>query len=161
MRSLFFLLILSLQSCYSFKGISIPTEIEDYTIGQVELSAENAPSEITTIFSETLKDKIQKESRLRLVNQDYDLEINTTIVAYDITPVAAEEGSTTALNRLEIVIKFEYNNMVAPDDSWKKTYTDFEDFPSNQSVFDIQDELIMIIFEDMIDRIFNDAFANW
>lgn len=155
------LFLVSFTSCYSFKGISIPAEIKSYTIGDIKLQAENAPSEIVTIFSETIKDKIQRESRLNLNDEEYDLELAASIVSYDISPVAPEEGNTTALNRLEIVLRFEYNNQLEPDDSWKKTYTDFEDFPSTQSVFDVQDELIMTIFEDIIDRIFNDAFANW
>lgn len=158
---IFIYCIFILSACYSFKGFSIPPEIERYRIGLVDISANNIPSELSIVFSETLKDKIQKESRLKLDENNFELEINADITSFLVSSVAPEEGSTTALNRLEIVLSFNYNNIITPDDSWTKTYSDFEDFPAEQSIGDVQDQLVEIIFDDMIDRIFNDAFTSW
>jgi len=78
-----------------------------------------------------------------------------------VRPAAPIEGNTTLLNRLDIGIKVDYEVVSDEDENWTKNYAEFEDFPSDQDLGSVQDELIDIIFDDMLEKLFNDAFANW
>ena len=62
--SLVFGLLLSLNSCYRFKGIAIDPGINTYFVEQF---VDNTGSGVPTVaidFSEKLKDKVRNESRL-------------------------------------------------------------------------------------------------
>ena len=148
----------------SFKGVSIPAEVKTYYVPDVELdraAAINSPVELPITFGEALKLKIQNESRLVIQEEDADILFVSTVKKYIIEPVAPEEGNTTALNRLEIAIAIEYQNKLNEEDNWTKTFSDFEDFPANQSLIEVETDLINTIIDDLTERIFNEAFTDW
>ena len=144
-----------------FRGVSISPDVNTYSVAKVKISHPNAPLEISQQFSEALKQKIQEESRLNLVSRNADIDFKADITFFGYNAVAPEEGNTTTFNRLEIKVKVVYENEVDEKDGWTKSYSDFEDFPGSQSILDVQDDLTETILEDIIDRIFNDAFTNW
>jgi len=155
-------LFLVLESCYSFKGISIPPEVETFYIEDVRVdSGVNAPANIEIDFFEALQARITNESKLKFVETDPDLNFISTISNYSLNYAAPQEGNTAALNRLEITVKIALENAKNEEENWNKTYTDFQDFDGAQDLFSVQDELIERIFEEMTERIFNDSFTNW
>jgi hypothetical protein len=160
------LCFLVLESCfsfkYSFKGISIPTDVKTFYIENVKVDSRvNAPANIGLDFFEALQARITNESKLKFVETDPDLNFIVTISNFSLNQAAPQEGNTTALNRLEISVKIAMENAKHEEESWNKNYTDFQDFDSTQDLFSVQDELIATIFEEMTERIFNDSFTNW
>ncbi len=160
-KSLILFCLLCFSSCYSFKGISIPSNINSYLVEDFTLISRDAPSDLNQQFSEALRKKIREESRLSNSTDNPDIIFKGTITNYKISFVAPEEGNTTSLNRLEISVKIEYSNELNDDDSWTKNYSDFEDYDSTSDFQSIQDGLIEVITNDIMERIFNDAFTNW
>jgi len=55
----------------------------------------------------------------------------------------------------------EYINYKDEEQNWKKSYSAFQDYDSNGDLSSIQDNLIAAIVEDIVERVFNDAFTNW
>ncbi|MBT8191163.1 MAG: hypothetical protein HKN67_08990 [Saprospiraceae bacterium] len=157
----FLLLTLSLSSCYSFKGISISPDLNTFYVEDFSLSSGDAPADLNQIFGQALRRKIREESRLVNNNENPDIIFKGTVTRYRINYVAPEEGNTTSLNRLDIAVKIEYIDELNPDNSWTKNYSDFEDYDSTQDFQSIRDGLIEIIVDDIMERIFNDAFTNW
>jgi len=155
--------IIALGGCgfYSMKGISIPAEVKSFYIYPVQVETVNSPIELPQVLYDELRQKIQQETRLVFREVDADIEFEINIQNYFVNAVAPEEGNTTALNRMEIKLKTAYTNTIDEEASWNKSYSDFEDFASDQSLIDVQDQLILAIIEDINDRIFNDAFTNW
>lgn len=156
-----FLFILCLSSCYSFKGISISPEINTFYVEDFSLSSGDAPADLNQTFSQALRRKIREESRLINNNETPDIIFKGTVTRYRINYVAPEEGNTTSLNRLDIAVKVEYIDETNPDNSWTKNYSDFEDYDSTQDFQSLRDGLIETIVDDIMERIFNDAFTNW
>ena len=147
--------------CYGFKGITIPPDINTFYVEDFTLTKSSAPAEITQIFAEALRRKIREESRLVNDDNNPDIIFEGNIVDFRITSIAPEEGTTTSLNRLEIVVSISYSNEKNEEDNWTKRYSDFEDYDSTEDFQNLQDDLIDVIVEDIMERIFNDTFTNW
>ncbi len=160
----FVLIILLITSCkgfYTLNGHSIADDIKTYAVGNFKLTAPNAPATLPQTFAESLKDKISKESRLKLTDENPHLEFNGTIQGYNVTSVAPQPGERTSFNRLTISLTVEYTNNLDPKDKWTKSFSHFEDFPSETNLLQVQDELIDVIFKQILEDIFNQAFNNW
>jgi len=163
---IFGILVLSINfaACYSFKGITIPPEIQYYVVEDYKLnfsSGDNFPANIEITFAEAMRERIRNESSLRYSTDDPDIIFSGTIKSFRVRPAAPEEGSTTALNRLDINVEIVYEDLTNEENNWRKSYNAFEDFESTEALTSVQDELIEIIFTDITERVFNDTFSNW
>lgn len=147
--------------CYSLKGYSIATDISSFYVGNFKVAANNAPAAIHQTFQESLKDKIARESRLKYTETDPDLEFNGTVQSYHVTAVAPQPGERTSFNRLTISVNVEYTNNKNTKDQWTRNFSHFADFPTDENLFQIQDDLIKLIFDQILEDIFNQAFNNW
>ncbi len=150
-----------MAGCYSLKGYSIGADISTYFVGNFKIAALNAPATINQTFSESLKDKVSRESRLKLTDTDPDLEFNGTIQGFHVTAVAPQPGERTSFNRLTIQVSIEFTNTKNSKENWNRTFSHFEDFPTEQNLLQVQDDLIVIIFNQILEDIFNQAFNNW
>lgn len=155
------MVLICLSSCYSFKGVSIPPNINTYYVEDFNLLSADAPVDLNQEMCEALRMKVREESRLVNDNINPDIIFKGTVTAYRITYVAPEEGNTTSLNRMDITLKIEFINNLDESENWTKSYSDFEDYDSSGDFQSLQDGLIETITEDIMERIFNDAFANW
>lgn len=155
------LAIFTLSGCYSFKSSVISGDIETFYVGRFQNQASNAPAAIEQTFSEALKTKIARESRLNFSEEQPDIEFTGSISTYIVTSVAPQAGERTAFNRLEVSIQVEYTNTLDEELSWKNNFRHFQDFASDQNLLDVQDDLITAIFDQILEDIFNKAFANW
>lgn len=160
--SLIFLIFL-LSGCYSFKGIDIPDNINTFIIIPFENRAANVVPTLAVSFTEALKDKIRRESRLNYTNveADADIIINGAIVDYTITPVAPKPNETTALNQVRLAIGIDFENTKDEKKSWKQNFSYITNFPSNVNLLSIQDELLEDINVQLTEDIFNKAFTDW
>ena len=151
-----------LSSCkYSFSGINIKENVKTFYVAPFDITTSNIDASITTEFTERLKDKILTESRLRFSDTDPDCEFKGTITTYRISSVAPKPGETTAFNRLDISVKVEFINSKDPDQEFNQNFSYFNDFPSEQNILNIQDELIANISNQLVEDIFNKAFTSW
>jgi hypothetical protein len=159
----FFILVFTLghSSCYSFRGVSISPDVFTFYVDDFELNALNAPVTLDQEFSEALRDKIRRETRLTLTEVDPDLIFGGAIMRYDVTALDPVQGERTALNRLTIGIRIDYESMKEKDDKWQQTFSFFQDFPADQNLADVEVQLIEAIFEQITEDVFNRAFSNW
>ncbi len=157
---LLFMLFL-ITGCYSLKGYSIDDSVKTFYVDDFKSTALNAPATINQTFGEALKDKISRESRLKYSDLEPHLEFGGTVQSFVVTSVAPQPGETTSFNRLTIYVSVEYTNHLDTKDQWTKTFSHFADFPSDQNLLPVQDDLIDIIFKQILEDIFNQAFNNW
>lgn len=153
--------ITTLYSCYSFKGISIPPEIKTFQVETFSARAINAPANIEVQFSEALRNKILIESRLKQNINNPDIIFSGELIGYAISAEAPREGNIVALNKLEISVKVNYQNNKDEKDKWSKTFSFFQTYESNLDLQLVENQLIRIIFDQLTERIFNDAFTKW
>jgi hypothetical protein len=156
------ILILGITSCrYSFTGISIPQDVRTFYVAPYQLQTPNADPNLSQTFSDALRDKILRESRLNLTDTDPDCEFIGLITRYSISPVAPEPGEVTAFNRLDVTVNMEFINSKDEEQSFKKNFSYFAEFGTSQDFLSIQDDLVETVNEQLVEDIFNAAFTNW
>ena len=146
---------------YSFRGISIPLEVNTYFVGQFKNNANNAPPTLAIETSEALKEKIRQESRLILNDTDPDVEFQGTIVDFRVTAEAPQPGESSAINRLTIVTAVEYISHKNEEDGFKRNFSFFFDFPATTDLSTVQTQAVDEILAQITEDIFNAAFTNW
>ncbi len=162
MRILILICTLSfLQSCYSFRGISIPANVESYSVPFIEMTTPDAPPSINTSLQEELILRINQESRLINDENNPDIILKTTITRYNVESVGANAQNSVDANQLTISVKVVYTDTKNEDNSWTKSFSNNRQFPTGTSLLSVQDQLVSEIFVDLIDDIFNQAFTNW
>ncbi len=156
------LLLLQLPACkYSLRGISIPENVNTFYVEDFENVADNVVATLSQDFTQLLRDKIRNESRLNPDDTDPDIEFSGQIIDYSVTSVAPQPGETSAFNRLEIRVAVEFVSNKDEEENWKKNFSFFNDFPSDQNILDVQEDLINNINDQLVEDIFNHAFTNW
>ncbi len=155
------LITLVFGGCYSFKGISIPENVNTFFVTNTESKATALPANFPTNFSENLKNKIRNESRLKYSETDPDLEFIPTVQEFRVVPIAPKPGEFASLNRLELSIQIEYINHKNEKENWKQNFKHFADFSASENLLNVQDDLLKIISEQLLEDIFNRSFTNW
>ncbi len=155
------------EACYSLKGTSISPDVKTFYVANFRNNAGNAPAEVGQVFSDKLRDKVLRETRLSYSESDISIEFEGVVGSFNVSSVApttnaAESGLIgSSLNRLQISVQVDYINNVNEDNSWSQSFSFFSDFESSQNLADVQDELIEAIFEQITEDIFNRAFSDW
>ncbi len=151
----------TLFSCYSFKGISIPAEVNSFSIDPVIDQSFNAPATYPVEFSESMINKIRKESRLILNNTNPDIIFKCTIKQFEVSSQAPQPGIFSAINRLSVIIEVSYEYKADEKQNWKQSFSRFQDFDAKENFSSMQQKLIEDINILLTDDIFKKAFTNW
>ncbi|NQZ78867.1 MAG: LptE family protein [Ekhidna sp.] len=152
---------------YSFTGASISPEVKTISISTFYNNAALGPSNMSVLFTESIKDYFQQNTSLELVDSNGDLQIEGFISNYTITPVAATAGSAgqpdfSALSRVTITVSASYINVQDPTFDFDKSFSFFRDFNENQEDLTANEEAFAEeIFDQIILDIFNASVANW
>jgi hypothetical protein len=157
-------LLFGLNSCkvsYSFTGTTIDPQIQTFSIQYFQNRAPVVQAQLSQVFTDELRDRIQGQTRLELVTGFGDVDFSGEITNYETRPTAITGDEVAALNRLTITISVEYTNAINPDDSFDTSFSRYEDYPSTQSLADVEEELIQSIVDQIVEDIFNRAFVNW
>lgn len=155
---------ISFLSCtggYSFTGADISAEIKTVQIDFFPNQATMVQPNLSSVFTETLKDKFTSQSNLELVNYDGDIAFEGAITNYNVSAQSFQGNETAALNRLSITVKVKYTNTLEPAKSFETTFTRYADFDSKQSLSAVEGDLIQQISDELVTDIFNKAVANW
>jgi hypothetical protein len=161
----FFISTLALSSCkvsYSFTGADVG-EAETISIAVFESGALEGPANLGPIFTESMRDYFQRNTPLDPASSNGDLEFSGEVSSYQVKQVAqgANQLQNAELQRLEITVSVDFINNYDPDASFTRKFSSFQDFGADQNLQDVEDELIEVIFDQVITDIFNASVANW
>lgn len=132
-----------------------------YSVSAFQLVTPMASASSALALTEELRDRIQRQSTLRLVNAEGELQFAADITVWDVKPVNVQGDETAASNRLTIGLRLSYENTVVPDLSFERTFTRFADYTSDQDLLQIEDELVDEIGEQLSQDVFNATLGNW
>jgi hypothetical protein len=162
--ALLLVMSLGLNGCgiYSFTGASISPDIKTISV-ETFVDNSGGPPTLSQVFSEKLREYYQRNTNLGLIRNEGDLQVDGTIVGYTLAPIAPQAGAleTAALNRLTISIKARFVNTRAETQNFESTFSHYEDFPENQSLSQVEQNLIELISNRIVIDIFNRSVANW
>lgn len=146
---------------YSFKGISIPTDVKTFYVDLFENQDAEAVPTLPRDFTEKLKDKIRRESNLQYSDTDPDIEFSGAITRFQVTAEAPKADEQIGFNKLTIAVTINFTNNKNEKADWKQQFSFDDFFEPDQNLLDVQDGLIDNITDELVDRIFNKAFTNW
>ena len=162
---LFLVLFAMFSACtisYKFNGASIDyTKIKSISIKDFSNQAPLVYPPLSQMFTEALKDLYTRQTRLQIVRDNGDLDLEGEITGYDLTPLAVQEDALSAQTRLTITVRFRYTNRVKPEEDTEQTVSAYREFDSNVMLQDVQDDLCDEIIDELVDQIYNATVANW
>ncbi len=157
--------ILSVSSCFTMKysttGASIPLEAKTVSVQFFENLTRSQEAGLNQQVTDKLKDFIQANTRLLLINGTGDMDFEGAITGYAVTPTAIVSGDEAAKNRFTITLKIKFTCEVKPEMNFESSFSRYEDYDANTDFETAKslytDDLLALLVED----IFNKAFANW
>lgn len=112
-------------------------------------------------FTTALKNMIQSQTPLTIVNQRGDYTLEGEIISYTISPVAIQGDDKAAMNRLTIIVNVRFTNSFDEDQNFEQTFSRYADYLSTANFSSVEGSLVEQINEALTDDIFNKAFVNW
>ena len=167
-KSLFYSLLITMiwgfQSCsiYTFSGVN--TNATTIFVNNFLNKSGGGPPSLAQDFTERLKEYYQRNSKLKIANsqEQGDIVLEGNIVRYNVQPIAATGLDQASQNRLNIGVQVDFKD--ATDDSKNfeaRSFSFYADFPANQTLSQVENELIELIFEQISLDIFNETVATW
>ena len=145
----------------TMSGASIPENLNTFSVQYINNRAPLVNPELSSTLTEGLKDRIQNESRLGLVNEGGDVDFSGDITSYTTQPMALKADAVSAQTRLTVSVKIRCRNAKDPQKDWEQTFSAYQDYDSENNLADVESELVELIVEELTENIFNKAFADW
>jgi hypothetical protein len=146
---------------YSFSGANLSADIKTYTVYYFPNRAKLVNPTLSQIFTERLKDKLQRQTSLDELEENGDIEFEGQITGYEVRPMSIQKDDLASQNRLTITIEVKYTNNKVPDQSFERSFSGFDDFDSSSTLSDIESGLVPDIIKKINEDIFNATIANW
>jgi len=161
-RYFYYLVIFVLFSCkntyYTLSGATATGTIQ--VVNFSNLSG-GGPPYLAQKLTEDLKTYYLQNSRLRIVNAEADYIVEGDITGYQVLPLAPTAQERAAQTRINITVKVRFTDNKEPTNSFEQNFTQFADFPENQSLAQAENQKVQEIFDKLIFDIFQKTVANW
>lgn len=154
-------MVLSGCGIYKFNATSIAPDIHTITVYPAENRAMKVNPSLANTFTIALQDKYRKLTKLEMLDEGGDLEIEATITSYDVTATAVTSAEVAAQNRLTITVKINFLNKKYEEESFDKSFAAFQDFDATTALDAVEAQLVDEIVEILVEDIFNATVANW
>jgi len=157
--------LLLLSGCtvsYKLNGASIDyTRVKTISIQDFPIQAPLVYAPLSQKFTEGLKDIYVRQTKLKLVTRDGDLQIDGEIIGYNLTPMATKTDGYASETKLEVTVNVRFSNATKPEENFEQRFTAFQTFPATSMLEDVQDSLLEEIVKEISESIFNKTVANW
>lgn len=157
------LIIFCMPACkiYRFSDASVDPNLKTFSMGQTINIATLQNPNAAPAFTEKLKDKFLRETRMVMLSESGDLEFSATITEYSVDPVSITNIETTSQNRLNVSVKIDCVNKKDAKKNFSQTFRDGENYDANTQFSQVENTLINTIFDRLVQQIFNRTFGNW
>lgn len=157
--------LISLGGCsisYTLNGASIDyTKVRSITVRDFPNQAPLVYPPLAQNFTEGLKDKYIRQTRLQIVTDNGDLYLEGEITGYDLVQLAVKEDAYASQTQLTITVRVRYRNQANPEEDFEQTFSANRPFDNNLMLQDVQDGLCEEIIAEIADQIYNATVANW
>ena len=159
----FLLVTLIFATCrYSTKDTApIPPEITTFRVNYFQNKARYVNPQITPQLTESVRQKIIGQTRLRQVNDDNaNYDISGYLSDYSVT-TSGVANQTAGQNRLNVTFHLIFKNTVDSKKDFEADLTSNYDFSANQTLQQAESALNETILKNISDAVFNKIFSNW
>ena len=146
---------------YSLSGASIAPEIQTVTINYFQNNSALVLPSLSSTLTETLQDRFVQQTRLTVVRENGDMNFEGEITNCTSTPSSISGEEYAIQNRLSITVRVRFTNAFQPEYNFDKSFTAYQDYPSEQLLQSVEGTLIPEIVDQLVEDIFNAAVSNW
>jgi hypothetical protein len=147
---------------YSPSGSSIDYNVtKTITINDFPNQAPLVYPPLSQSFTEGLRDKYTRQTKLRTVSANGDIELEGEITGYDVAPMAIKEDAYSSMTKLTMTVRVRFTNRSNPDKDFEQNFSAFREFDSNLMLQDVQDSLNEELTKEIADQIYNATVADW
>jgi hypothetical protein len=143
---------------YSFTGTTISPDIKTISVANFVNNSGGGPANITQNFTERVKEYYQQNSTLKIYPPDGTADLQ---VEGDLTPIAPTQGQFASLNRLTVRVQVRFTNTKNETENFDAPFSFYADFPQERTLTAVENELLTVIFDQIVLDIFNKSVANW
>ncbi len=152
------------QMGYSFTGANIPAAAQTFSVGYFRNDAAMVSPTLSNVLTESLKDRLTRQTRLNQMSEGGDLAFEGEITDYMTAPASVSADEFALMNRLTITVQVRFTNIY--DSQWDfpaggKSFSAYADYDANRMLQEVEAGLIEEIVETLVDNIFNASVANW
>jgi hypothetical protein len=112
-------------------------------------------------FNNALKDAYSRQTRLQIVQQNGDYNIEGAITGYNLQQMAVGTDNLAAQTRLTMTVRVIFSNSINPTEDFERTFSAQQTFDSSSAFDSVQASLVDLMIEEIIDQIFNATVAGW
>ena len=154
------------QMGYSFTGANIPAAAQTFSVGYFRNDAAFVAPALSNMLTESLKDRLTRQTRLSQVSEGGDLAFEGEITDDATAPAAIGAGGGgqdegAVLNRITITVQVRFTNIYDSQWDFSKSFSAYADYDANQMRQDVEAGLLEEIVTTLVDNIFNASVANW
>ncbi|HBL72925.1 MAG: LptE family protein [Bacteroidales bacterium] len=147
---------------YKFNSASIDyTKVKTISILDFPNQATLVYPPLSQEFTESLKDYFARQTKLKLIPKEGDLNIEGEIVGYELTPMSTQADGYASETKLTVTINVRYTNTTNPDEHFEERFSAFRTFEATRMLDDVQGALTDEICKEIAEQIFNKSVANW
>lgn len=156
-------IVISCRVSYQFNGASVDySKIKTIDIQNFQNQALDVYPLLAQYFNEHIRDFYTRNTKLQVLqNQPSDLELEGEITRYYFMPLAVQDNAYASQTRLTMEVRIRFRNNVNPDEDVEQTFSAYRDFPSDEVLTNVQDQLIEELTKDIVDQIFNATLSKW
>jgi hypothetical protein len=160
----FIIIIAAFSGCsikYSFSGASISPDVKTISVQYFQNRASLVQPGLSQSLTDALIDKCRSETNLRFITEMGDVNFEGEITDYNTRPLTIGADAAAATNRFSISVRVKFTNSIQPEFSYEQTFSRYADYPSEQDLSQVENELSEDITDMIVEDMFNQAFVNW
>ena len=147
---------------YKLNGASIDyNTIKTITIETITNRAAYQWAPMAPMFSTSISDIYNRQTKLRQVKRDGDLVLSGEITSYDQTNKSVAADGYSSMVQLKMTVKIKFTNNKRHEDDFDRSFSASREYDSSQQLSAVQEELVQQMIDDIVDQVFNATVANW
>lgn len=147
---------------YKFNGASIDyTKTKTIQIAQFPIRSAYVWGPMQAIFNNQLTDIFARQTKLKQVNRNGDLQISGEIVEYNQFNKSVAVDGYSAQTQLKMTVNVRFVNNQNHDEDFEQRFSATTQYDSSLQLNAVQEELVTQMVKDIVDQIFNATVANW
>lgn len=152
---------LNFLGCYSFKDVTIAPEVKTAKVNYFGNKASYVNPQFSPALTEKLRQKINGQTRLTLVQaDDAHYDISGYVSQYMLT-TSGISNQQAATNRLVITVHLVFRNRLDDKANFETDLSRNFDFDAQLTLQQAETQKADEIVRNMTDEIFNRIFSNW
>jgi hypothetical protein len=156
--------LLLLSACrvnYSFGGGTFHPDAKTLSVQLFDPRAPLSSPRTAQVFTETVRDLMQAQTPLALVQNEGDYDYEGAIIGYDVQPVAIQSNETAAQNRLTMTVLVRFTCKLDEKQNTEVTLSRFVDYQSTNDLSSVEEQLVRNISAQLAQDIFDRTLGSW